>query len=89
MQCDFNTSCWLVFPGWAAGQDAVFVSTTDSFQLVWEAGTTLLTARPPDRRTRQAAGWLGDRLVVCGGGESWVGPFQQSCYQVSPAPISS
>ena len=37
---------------------------------------------PPDVRTRHVVEFLQDRLIVCGGGESWQGPFHASCYQV-------
>ena len=37
---------------------------------------------PPDVRTRHVVEFVQDRLVVCGGGESWQGPFHASCYQV-------
>ena len=37
---------------------------------------------PPDVRTRHVVEFVQDRLIVCGGGESWQGPFHASCYQV-------
>ena len=37
---------------------------------------------PPDVRTRHVVEFVQDRLIVCGGGESWQGPFHSDCYQV-------
>jgi hypothetical protein len=43
-----------------------------------------LSFQPPDERERHVVEFLGDRIIVCGGGSSWVGPFENSCYQLSP-----
>ena len=43
-----------------------------------------LPFQPPYERERHVMEFLGDRIIVCGGGSSWVGPFENSCYQLSP-----
>ena len=79
-----------------AATDVVFYSTANNFQLVTSSEVRLrehwhnqgvhqvveLPFPPPDVRTRHVVEFVQDRLVVCGGGESWQGPFHASCYQV-------
>ena len=83
--CRCNPGCCLLFNGpqlsTCQQQRGKFVST----------GTTKVTTGhkvvelpfpPPDVRTRHVVEFVQDRLIVCGGGESWQGPFHASCYQV-------
>jgi len=66
----------------AATPDVVFYSTAHNFQLVTSNEVVELPFPPPDVRTRHVVEFVQDRLIVCGGGESWQGPFHASCYQV-------
>ena len=62
--------------------DVVFLSSSQSFQLVTSDEATKLPFPPPDSRTRHVTEFLEDRVIVCDGGHGQV--YEQSCYQLSP-----